>query len=73
MARRYFQMSPDQWFSLPWWEAEILLDGLVRQFGNGSTDKSPGPAAPPPSGKEKINIASANLNELGFITTRRAG
>lgn len=72
LARRYFGLSPDEWDDLPWWEAELLLEGLRDQeiLGDGK-EKSP-PSNGPGSAKA-IDLTQADLSAVGGVQIRRAG
>jgi hypothetical protein len=49
LARRYFNLSPQDWHSLPWWETEVLLEGLRAQkiIGGGEDADTESPPSVP--------------------------
>jgi hypothetical protein len=72
-------MSREEWFSLPWYEAETYLEGLRLQgiLNNGEKQDS-GPTQSPgktPSGPKKktLDLASADPGQLSGFQFRRAG
>lgn len=73
LARRYFQMDRQQWFELPWYEAQVLLDGLRAEGILGGEKQEASSTPEPKASGDSIDIANADLSELGFLTTRRAG
>lgn len=72
-------MSRDEWFDLPWYEAEVYLEGLrnVGILKGGNEQSQAGPEVPAEGPKEKsIDLASAGLDTLARETgvqVRRAG
>jgi hypothetical protein len=71
-------MSREEWFDLPWYEAETYLEGL-RLSGVLQNDEKqdPGPTPTPdekPGEKKKaIDLASADFGQLSGFKVRRAG
>jgi hypothetical protein len=68
-------MDRETWFAQPWYEAQVLLDGLRDEgiLGDGTGDNGHPPMTPPTPRKESIDVANADLGELSFLQTRRAG
>lgn len=64
-------MSRQEWDSLPWWEAELLLEGLekeAREAEKPANDgNQPGTPSPPP------DLTSTDLDPVGGFTFRSAG
>lgn len=73
LARRYFQLSPEEWDELPWWLSISYIEGLVDQGilkgdGSRSTPNNPGPG----TGSANVDYADSVPLPKGF-KTRRAG
>lgn len=73
IARRYFQLSPEEWDELPIWLSIAYIEGLqdqgILKGGEGrSNPSSPGTG----SGKAPVDYADAVPLPKGF-KTRRAG
>jgi hypothetical protein len=70
-------MTRDEWFGLPWYEVQIFLEGLQDEGILGGKDDDRGEPEPTPQSaspdKRPIDLANADLSELGFVQTRRAG
>lgn len=78
LARRYFQMSRDEWGDLPWYESTALMEGLRKHGVLGKAEQeqaienappaaAPGNRKPPP-----VDLTGPGLIPPGF-TTRLAG
>lgn len=72
-------MSREEWFDLPWYDAETYLEGLRLQgvLSNGEK-QDPGPTHGPekqtPGTKKKtLDLASADAAQLAGFQFRRAG
>lgn len=77
IARRYFNLTPDQWNGLPWWETRALIEGLraegVLKDPNKNDDDN-GPITEP--GRKPgpvIDMTGPLPGPIKGFTTRRAG
>jgi hypothetical protein len=73
IARRYFNLSPEEWNDLPWWLSVAYLEGLADQGilkgdKNRSNPGNPGPG----TGQATVDYSDAVPLPKGF-QTRRAG
>lgn len=72
LARRYFNLSVQDWKDLPWWEGQLLMEGLENQkIIGGEQEKAPQPGQPKPS--PTLDLTQARLDSIGGFSTRRAG
>lgn len=75
LARRYFNLSVKEWDDLPWWEAELLMEGLRAQhiIGVPGDQANQTNNVAVPKDKPRLDVTTAPLETIGGFTTRRAG
>lgn len=71
LARRHFGLSPQEWGRLPWWETNLLLQGLIDD-GTIGGEKSNGESAPQAQDQPAVDLTSAGPVPSNF-QTRRVG
>lgn len=73
IARRYFQMSIEEWDQSPWWYTASLIEGL-KADGTLSDGSDPdGPAPQPTRGGTQTVDLSGSAPLPGGFQTRRVG
>lgn len=75
LARRYFNMTPEEWDNSPWYVTACYIQGLEDQgiLGDSNSKTPPEKAPGKPSQQAVVDYASGMPLPPGFTHTRRAG